>query len=474
MAGSFPNVPITPTPDMARRFGQAINHLLNTNVTASSKNVTASTYGTFETAAAWWSIANNQGSNRPQVDGFTSPSQIATYADRDSVAAYVSNLVPAPTQTVAAVSFTSNTVVLASAASSSVVAGMIVDTNDATKYSGQIIGISSDRLTLTVSGWFLLGNTAAGQVPTGTPTLYINPCTKAWALNANIELNGSSFGSRASGFELGVLNNKGALTYGDGGSGGTGGVNLIWGYDAVNLGTYQGGVGYICRGNFLRSYVCKGAAQYGYCVEDTSQNPAAGFVSEATTGKHSSHRPGGVEKYFVDTDGSVHSNAGLFIGDVTAANGWKMLPVTTGNAATLQVIGVDASANGWIGAGAAAAVLGFGGTALGNDGFRVQGVSGGVNQLRAIGAATTGDPLIQSGGETNVGMSIRIKGTGIGKLADASGINKVQWSAGGLGFFGTAPIVKPAVTGSRGGNAALASLLTQLAALGLITDSTTA
>lgn len=43
-----------------------------------------------------------------------------------------------------------------------------------------------------------------------------------------------------------------------------------------------------------------------------------------------------------------------------------------------------------------------------------------------------------------------------------------------LGFYNSAAITKPAVTGSRAGNAALASLLTQLANLGLITDSTTA
>jgi hypothetical protein len=36
------------------------------------------------------------------------------------------------------------------------------------------------------------------------------------------------------------------------------------------------------------------------------------------------------------------------------------------------------------------------------------------------------------------------------------------------------PDTKPAVTGSRAGNAAVASLLTQLAALGIVTDSTTA
>lgn len=43
-----------------------------------------------------------------------------------------------------------------------------------------------------------------------------------------------------------------------------------------------------------------------------------------------------------------------------------------------------------------------------------------------------------------------------------------------MGFFGSTGTSKPTVTGSRGGNAALASLLTALASLGLITDSSTA
>lgn len=45
---------------------------------------------------------------------------------------------------------------------------------------------------------------------------------------------------------------------------------------------------------------------------------------------------------------------------------------------------------------------------------------------------------------------------------------------GSVGFQGAAPIAKPTITGSRGGNAALTSVLTQLAAYGLITDGTTA
>ncbi|XXX75838.1 hypothetical protein WMF30_50130 [Sorangium sp. So ce134] len=43
-----------------------------------------------------------------------------------------------------------------------------------------------------------------------------------------------------------------------------------------------------------------------------------------------------------------------------------------------------------------------------------------------------------------------------------------------LGFFGAAPASKPTVTGSRGGNAALQSLLTALAGVGLVVDSSTA
>jgi hypothetical protein len=46
-------------------------------------------------------------------------------------------------------------------------------------------------------------------------------------------------------------------------------------------------------------------------------------------------------------------------------------------------------------------------------------------------------------------------------------------SGGRVGFYGTTPVAKATVTGSRGGNAALASLLTALASCGLITNSTT-
>lgn len=55
------------------------------------------------------------------------------------------------------------------------------------------------------------------------------------------------------------------------------------------------------------------------------------------------------------------------------------------------------------------------------------------------------------------------------------GVDKFSFSAtGGFGMFGTAAVAaKPSVTGAKGGNAALTSLLTALAAYGLFTDNTT-
>lgn len=51
---------------------------------------------------------------------------------------------------------------------------------------------------------------------------------------------------------------------------------------------------------------------------------------------------------------------------------------------------------------------------------------------------------------------------------------KATGAAAAIGFLGASATVRAAITGSRGGNAALASLLTELATKGLITDSTTA
>lgn len=98
-----------------------------------------------------------------------------------------------------------------------------------------------------------------------------------------------------------------------------------------------------------------------------------------------------------------------------------------------------------------------------------------------VGAAATDIPMIIRGAAglsewlLNLATGRIIPGATSGQLRNpANTSNLIEWNATGLGFFNVAPIARPNITGSRGGNAALASLLTNGALLGLWTDGTTA
>lgn len=59
-------------------------------------------------------------------------------------------------------------------------------------------------------------------------------------------------------------------------------------------------------------------------------------------------------------------------------------------------------------------------------------------------------------------------------MGSSDNVHTATGPVGREGFFSNAPVVKPTITGSRGANAALANLLTALANMGLIVDSTSA
>ncbi|MET4683269.1 hypothetical protein [Brevundimonas faecalis] len=149
---------------------------------------------------------------------------------------------------------------------------------------------------------------------------------------------------------------------------------------------------------------------------------------------------------------------------------------TTGSGPLLSFIGSDADVHGVVqtkGAG----ILSFRTQGGASEGLRVAGptTAAATNYISATAVVSGGNPyLIAAGTDANAGIDIRAKGGGANRLISGDGTSKVAVNNTGLGFFATAPAAKPVVTGSRGGNAALASLLAGLAALGLITDSTTA
>jgi hypothetical protein len=96
------------------------------------------------------------------------------------------------------------------------------------------------------------------------------------------------------------------------------------------------------------------------------------------------------------------------------------------------------------------------------------------------GGATLNNVTYSIVGSTNITTS----GTVTGVLNDERGVfvagtkyvveaMNSTGAAGGMAWFGATPVARQTVSGAKGGNAALTSLMTALAALGLVTDSTT-
>lgn len=103
--------------------------------------------------------------------------------------------------------------------------------------------------------------------------------------------------------------------------------------------------------------------------------------------------------------------------------------------------------------------------------FDANGITrGSVGHYTAyFGGAYSTDMIFVSAAKVGIGT------IGGGYLVQGTGNNVVVGkSGGGLGFYGSAGGTIPTITGSRGGNAALASFLTQMAGIGLLVDGTTA
>lgn len=82
-------------------------------------------------------------------------------------------------------------------------------------------------------------------------------------------------------------------------------------------------------------------------------------------------------------------------------------------------------------------------------------------------SGTDGQAFLQHANGT---IAVRVQGTPGGVHPGNNAINVDQ---NGLAFFNGTTVTQPSITGSKGGNAALASLLTALNDMGLVTDNTT-
>lgn len=151
----------------------------------------------------------------------------------------------------------------------------------------------------------------------------------------------------------------------------------------------------------------------------------------------------------VTSDATIfRASAGTQIGTTTAWYGFRAdAPALTANSQTRMGLRIGAmpSIGGFTGVTNFAINL-EGTSRLPQDGIRIAGDT----NLYSSASAT-----LKTDNSFHVGSTFRHLG-------------------GSLGFYNATAISKPTITGSRGGNAALASFLTEAQNLGLITDSTTA
>lgn len=193
-------------------------------------------------------------------------------------------------------------------------------------------------------------------------------------------------------------------------------------------------------------------------VIPTSANPSASVGLTAVNG---------IARTYLTSDSAPALSQAItptWTGQHIFSGGNEVLITTSGT--SLDALGILANGQA---SGSRGWTVRFGGSAdfllsTGSDSGAANGGGGTAFQATRSGSSVAAVNL----GNATANPATNVLGTG---LATLNGDCKV---VGKSGFNNTAPISKPTVTGSRGGNAALASLLTALANYGLITDSTTA
>lgn len=114
---------------------------------------------------------------------------------------------------------------------------------------------------------------------------------------------------------------------------------------------------------------------------------------------------------------------------------------------------------------------------LGNSGNTINKIThANANFLRLPSALNTAEQTVRVGGiNSPVALSnetLNVQG-GLTVSTQFVAANILRADGDGLGFYGEDGKAKPTVSGSKGGNAALTSLISALATLGLISDTTT-
>jgi hypothetical protein len=173
---------------------------------ASSIKAWKMTYGTWDQAAVMSITAGSATEPLTQVLGFSDPSQLSTYSNRDSVALYAANIAPPPLLTTANTTFTSSSVTSADFAAirTDLQVGMIIDVDSgSTHLSGIIVSWAGN--TLTVSNWYIVDGSRKTGTPASGSQVKVSPPTKVWAENLLLKIPANATSTNSgSGIEIDV------------------------------------------------------------------------------------------------------------------------------------------------------------------------------------------------------------------------------------------------------------------------------
>ena len=266
--------------------------------------------------------------------GLSADSDVSVHPERDHVALFVQQLAQPAAVATAKTTYTATSVTspdfAAAIAAGKIKRGMMIDTGEKPKKTGVIYSASGS--TINVSAWYVVDGKRATATPArGTPA-YVNPSTKVWAMNANVELRANSMASDAVGFELGLVNDKAD--------------DLGYLYDAVNLGSKRGLNAFQSRGRWVQGFYAYNGTNYGFVSQTAAQ---IGFYAQG--GPVGMQSDGATAIAFLAKNAAnalvVQNTAGKSLTILDGAGVWQSIRTryaTFGNGQTIDGQAVVASA----------------------------------------------------------------------------------------------------------------------------------
>jgi hypothetical protein len=222
--------------------------------------------------------------------------------------------------------------------------GMLIDTQHTpNKYTGNITAVAPDGSSVTVQGWFAMGNTAAGQVPPNGVGAYINPCTKMWNMNGIMYLAAGTMCQQMTFLEIDAYNDQAAFA---------GGIIPTIGISANAHGN-TGGYAFIGNGQWSTGFLAQGNTYAGFLIHPITSAAGQtdmnfGFVSQVRSDITGGHHPFAYWDFSLPVPGyrfSVGGHGGLNLGNPGYDNGFEVQVSSPGAAPIIQVAGPDTNIN---------------------------------------------------------------------------------------------------------------------------------